>query len=82
MSVIDIISGIAKRKTIFKELEAETGRCICCEGLFLSLGEASERFGFDLDRALKSLNDAVRKEETRAQGKAVKNQNLYNFSKS
>ena len=62
-TVLDIISRYRQTEALFKDLEAETGQCICCEGLFLSLGEAAERFGFNLDRVLNKLHDAVQKEE-------------------
>ena len=62
-TVLDIIGRYRQTESVFKDLEAETGQCICCEGLFLSLGKAAERFGFNLDRALKKLHDAVPKEE-------------------
>ena len=58
-SVIDIISGYRQTEGIFKDLEAETGRCICCEALFLSLGEAATRFGFDLNGALGRINAVI-----------------------
>jgi hypothetical protein len=44
---------------IFKRLEEETGACVCCQGLFLSLREAAKRFGFDLGSVLRALNAAV-----------------------
>lgn len=58
-SVLDIISGYRQTEGIFKDLEAETGRCICCEGLFLSLGEAAARFGFDLNGALARISAVI-----------------------
>jgi len=44
---------------IFKRLEEETGACVCCQRLFLSLREAAKRFGFDLGSVLRALNAAV-----------------------
>ncbi len=57
--ILDIISRHRQTEGIFKSLEAETGRCICCEGLFLSLGEASARFGFDLNSVLMNINGVI-----------------------
>ncbi len=39
--MIDIISHYRHTEPIFKNLEEETGTCVLCEGLFLSLGDAA-----------------------------------------
>jgi len=57
--ILDIISRYRQTEGIFKNLEGETGRCICCEGLFLSLGEAAEQFGFDLNSTLALINALI-----------------------
>lgn len=69
-TVLDIISRYGQTESIFKDLERETGTCICCQGLFLSLGEAAERFGFKLDRVLTDLNNAVGYPPESCQGRA------------
>ena len=58
-TIIGIISQYRQTEMIFKRLEEETGTCICCQGLFLSLREAAKRFGFDLDTVLMDLSAAV-----------------------
>lgn len=62
-SVIDVISRYRETEKIFKRLEAETGSCICCQGLFDTLRDAAERFGFELDCVLAELEDTVEKGE-------------------
>ena len=57
--MIDIISQYRHTEPIFKNLEEETGTCVLCEGLFLSLGDAARKFGFDLDAVLKKLRATV-----------------------
>ncbi|MBN2438223.1 MAG: hypothetical protein JXL20_06425 [Deltaproteobacteria bacterium] len=59
MMILDIISEYRETEAIFKGLEVETGSCVCCRGLFLSLREAAVRFGFNLDIVLGTLNAAV-----------------------
>jgi hypothetical protein len=58
MAILDIISEYRETEAIFKGLEAETGACICCRGLFLPL-RAAAQFGFNLDIVLGTLNAAV-----------------------
>jgi len=57
--MINIISNYRQTEPIFKRLEEETGACVLCKGLFLSLGEAAEKFGFDLETLLKNLHAVI-----------------------
>ena len=59
MTILDIISQHRETEMVFKRLEEETGTCVCCQGLFLTLREAAKRFGFDLENALAALNAAI-----------------------
>ncbi|OPY13077.1 MAG: hypothetical protein A4E70_02043 [Syntrophus sp. PtaU1.Bin005] len=63
MTVLDVVSQHRETEKIFKRLEEETGSCVCCQGLFLSVGEAAERFGFDLERVLSDLNSIISDEK-------------------
>ena len=63
MTVLDVFSQHRETEKIFKRLEEETGSCVCCQGLFLSVGEAAERFGFDLERVLSDLNSIISDEK-------------------
>lgn len=58
-AIIDIISSHRKTERVFKQLEKETGTCICCEGMFLSLQDAAGRFGFRLEDVMEDLNAIV-----------------------
>ena len=58
-TIIDVISRYRKTESILKRLEEETGTCICCRGLFLSLSEAAKRFGFDSVTVLADLNAVI-----------------------
>ncbi len=57
--IIDIISGYGQTEPIFRRLEEETGTCVLCQGLFLTLGEAAGQFGFDLKTVMGNLHDVV-----------------------
>jgi hypothetical protein len=56
MIILDIISEHRQTEPLFKRLEEETGTCVLCEGLFLSLADAARQFGFDLDNILTNLH--------------------------
>ncbi|MGV8079277.1 MAG: hypothetical protein AB2L22_04360 [Syntrophales bacterium] len=58
--ILDIVSRYRETETVFKQLEMETGTCLCCQALFLPIGEAATRFGFDLNRALGDLDRVIR----------------------
>jgi hypothetical protein len=58
--ILDIIQRQRGTEAIFRRLEAETGACICCEGLFLTLREAAARFGFSAGDVLAEIRAAVR----------------------
>jgi hypothetical protein len=59
MTILDIISENRETEKIFKQLEAELGVCICCQGLFLSLREAAERFGFHMESVMAEINTVI-----------------------
>jgi hypothetical protein len=63
MAILDVISQHRETEEIFKRLEEETGSCVCCQGLFLSIGEAAEQFGFDLERVLSDINLVIHNEK-------------------
>jgi len=58
-TIIDVISQYCKTEKIFKGLEEETGTCVCCQGLFLSIGEAAEQFDFNLECVLADINTVI-----------------------
>jgi hypothetical protein len=58
-TIIDIISQYRETERVFKKLEEETGICVCCQGLFLPIGEAAKQFGFDLGCALSEIKSVI-----------------------
>lgn len=66
MMVIDIIHQYRETEQIFKRMEQETGSCVCCQGLFLSLKDAAQQFGFDIERILVELNTFAGKPDNQA----------------
>jgi hypothetical protein len=64
-AIIDIISIHRQTEQVFKRLEAETGTCICCEGLFLSVRDAAQRFGFNMESVMADINGIIAGDEKR-----------------
>jgi hypothetical protein len=60
MTILDIIGQYRETERIFKQLEAELGVCVCCQGLFLTLREAAERFGFYLSPVMAEIDTLIR----------------------
>jgi len=58
-SIIDIINNHRQTERLFKRLEEETGTCICCEGLFMSIQDAADHFGFSLWDVLTDINTII-----------------------
>jgi iron-sulfur cluster repair protein YtfE (RIC family) len=58
-TILDIVSEYPGTEKVFKKLEAQTGACVCCEALFVSLREAAEQFGFDAGRVLADLKTEI-----------------------
>jgi len=58
--MIDVISRYRQTESTFRRLNEQVGTCVCCQGLFLSLREAAERFGFDLETLMNELHAEIR----------------------
>jgi len=59
MTLLEIIRQYPETLKIFKTLEAETGVCVCCQALFLPLGEAAQQFSFDADEVLGKIKTEI-----------------------
>lgn len=57
--MIDVISRYRQTESTFRRLNEEVGTCVCCQGLFLSLREAAERFGFNLEILMNELHAEI-----------------------
>lgn len=59
MTVLDVIHQHRSTEAVFKDLEAETGHCICCEALFDPLEQVARQYGLDLARLKARLEKAA-----------------------
>jgi hypothetical protein len=55
MIVLDVVSRYKGSEAIFKKYDEQAGVCICCEALFKTLREVSEKYHIDLEQLLTQL---------------------------
>ena len=56
MSVLDIISAYPETEMIFKSYDEQVGECICCQMLFATVRQVTEKYNLDLTELLVKLN--------------------------
>lgn len=59
LQVCEVIYRYRSTEAVFKQYEVDTGHCICCESLFLSLREIAAQYNLDLVELLKRLRQAA-----------------------
>ena len=60
MTVLDIISAHRETEAVFRSYDEAAGECICCNALFETLKEMTNRYGLDLEEVLTDLKKSVR----------------------
>ncbi len=58
MKVLDIISAHRETEAVFRSYDAAAGECICCNALFETLKEMTNRYGLDLEEVLTDLKNS------------------------
>jgi len=59
MTVLDIVSKYPATEAVFKSYDEQTGECICCQMLFESVQQVTEKYNLDLDGLLGKLNSVL-----------------------
>jgi hypothetical protein len=59
MIVLDIVSAFPATVEVFKKWDGRAGECICCNALFESLEDVTQRYDLDLSDLLIDLNQAA-----------------------
>lgn len=59
MTVLDIVSKYRETEAVFKRYDTAAGECICCNALFETVKELSEKYGIDLQEILLDLKVAI-----------------------
>lgn len=58
MAVLDIVSEYPATEAVFKSYDKQVGECICCQMLFESVRQVTEKYNLDLGEVLEELNSA------------------------
>lgn len=59
MTILDVVSAYRQTEAVFKRYDEKTGACLCCQALFESLHDVSEKYGLDLNHLLADLKQAA-----------------------
>lgn len=59
MTVLDIVGKYRETEAVFKRYDAVAGECICCNALFETVKDISERYGIELQEILRDLNSSI-----------------------
>jgi hypothetical protein len=55
MTVLEILCYNRQTEQVFRRYDAAAGVCLCCQSLFDSLEDLSQKYGLDLDKLLDDL---------------------------
>uniref|UniRef100_A0A7C3ZDE8 DUF1858 domain-containing protein n=1 Tax=Desulfobacca acetoxidans TaxID=60893 RepID=A0A7C3ZDE8_9BACT len=58
MTLIEILQQHRQTEAVFRRYEGEAQGCLLCHALFDTLAEAAAKYGLDLERLLKDLQEA------------------------
>jgi hypothetical protein len=59
MTVLDIVARFRETEAVFRRYDAAAGECLCCNALFETLKQVSERYAIDLNALVHDLNAAI-----------------------
>jgi hypothetical protein len=59
MTLIEVLHQHRQTEAVFRRYEGEAQGCLLCHALFDTLAEASAKYGLDLNRLLKDLQEAA-----------------------
>jgi hypothetical protein len=57
MTVLDVISRYRGSEAIFRKYDEQAGECICCNALFETLRDVADKYGLNLERLLRDLEE-------------------------
>jgi hypothetical protein len=60
MTVLDIVHRFRATEAVFKRWDRRAGECICCQALFDTVEQVSDRYGLDLDQLMTELDEVAR----------------------
>lgn len=54
-TILDVVHVFRSTEPVFRALDEQAGECVLCKALFLTLEQAAEQYGLDLDQLLGDL---------------------------
>jgi hypothetical protein len=57
MTVLDVVSRYKGSEAIFRKYDEQAGACICCQALFETLRDVADKYGLNLERLLRDLEE-------------------------
>jgi len=59
MTVLEVIDRYRTTESVFKKYDEQAGVCICCQSLFETIKEVSEKYGIDLNGLMTALETQI-----------------------
>jgi hypothetical protein len=59
MTILEVLYQHRQTEAVFRRYEGETQGCFMCHALFDTLAAAAAKYGLDLDKLLKDLQESV-----------------------
>ena len=59
MTVLDVVSQYLGTDAVFRRYDALAGECICCFNLFETLDGLCRKYGFDVDKLIEEILEAI-----------------------
>jgi len=63
MTLLEVLYQHRQTESVFRRYEGAAQGCLLCRALFDTLAEAAAKYGLDLDKLLKDLQEAARMEQ-------------------
>jgi len=58
--VLGVVEKHPATQSVLEEYDERAGECICCNALFQTIEEVAAKYGLDLERLLKDINNAAK----------------------
>ena len=59
MTLVEVLSQHRQTEEVFRRYEGEAKGCLLCHALFDTLAEAAAKYGLDLDRLIRDLQESA-----------------------
>jgi hypothetical protein len=59
MTIIEVLHQHRQTEAVFRRYEGEAQGCLLCHALFDTLAEAAAKYGLDLDKLMKDLQESA-----------------------